>query len=144
MAGAEWLPGHFHFGGDMAHSGTIIYMRNVPKKGKLRALLAPLPCENFDGSPGLIPTGYIWDGSSSGLLAPFFPRHNHPIASCRHDYRCLHAKTPEERAWADREFKKDVGKTSWWITKQMGFLGVRAGAFLGIGCNYNNKGVTKQ
>lgn len=134
----------FLFGEGMTHSGTIICMRNVPGNGKMRALLAPLPCENFDGSPGLIPTGFMWDGSTSGPFAPFFPRHNHPIASCRHDYRCLHAKSPEERAWADRKFREDVGKTSWWITKQAGYLGVRVGALLGIGVHYDKKGVAKQ
>jgi len=121
----------------MAHSGTIIYMRNVPGTDDLRALTAPLYYKNFDGSDGYVPFDYIWNGNSTPwFLRWSFPRHNHPIASCRHDWRCEHAKTPEERAWADREFENDVGTTSWWITKKWGYAGVRAGAVLGVGCNY--------
>lgn len=120
----------------MAHSGTIICMRNVPEKKNphLRKLTAHLPYLKMGGVMGLIPAGFEWDGSS--VPWPFqgmFPRHRHPIASCRHDWRCLHAKTPAERLFADREFKKDVRKTSWWITAQAGYIGVRAGAMLGVG-----------
>jgi hypothetical protein len=46
------------------------------------------------------------------------------------------AKNPVERKFADKEFEKDVGKTSWWLTKKVGYIGVRIGAFLGIGTNY--------
>lgn len=42
----------------------------------------------------------------------------------------------EQRKWADEEFRKDVGETSWWITKQIGYLGVRIGAMFGIGSNF--------
>jgi len=118
----------------MSHSGTIIHMRNVPgSKGKFRALEKPLYCQNIHNVSQYIPEGYIWDGSSSGLLTPLFPRHNHPIASCRHDYRCGKAKTKEERKFADQQFEKDVGTTSWWITKKIGYFGVRIGSFFGIG-----------
>jgi len=119
------------------HSGTIIYMRNVPGKPKHRALSAPLYCRNMDGSDGYIPFDFEWDGSSvPSLFQGIFPRHRHPIASCKHDWRCRNAKTKEERAWADREFARDVGKTSWWVTKQIGYIGVRIGASLGVGCRY--------
>lgn len=118
----------------MTHSGTLIHMRNVPgSKGKMRALDKPLYCENMDGTENYIPVNFKWDGSSSGLLAPVFPRHNHPIASCRHDYRCGKAKTKKERKWADTQFEKDVGQTSWWITKKIGYVGVRLGSFFGLG-----------
>jgi len=121
----------------MAHSGTIIYMRNVPGSPKHRALTAPLVCKNRDGTEGEIPSEFIWDGSSVPFLfSSIFPRHEHPIASCRHDWRCRYARSPEERAWADKEFELDVGTTSWWITKKVGYIGVRIGAFLGIGVNY--------
>jgi hypothetical protein len=123
----------------VSHSGTIIHMRNVPPKGDaVRALDAPLPCKMWPGwkGPEEVEVDFEWDGASSGIFAPLFPKWNHPIATCRHDWRCKHAKNPEQRAWADREFKKDVGTTSWWITKQTGYLGVRAGALLGIGVNY--------
>lgn len=121
----------------MAHSGTVIHMRNVPANGDgWRALDRSLPYRRMDGSWGLIPPDFCWDGNSSGLLSPLFPKWNHPIASCRHDWRCKTAKTPEERLFADKEFEKDVGTTSWWLTKKIGYLGVRAGALLGIGVNY--------
>jgi len=115
----------------------IIHMRNVPGKPNKRALTLPLSCTKINGEKGAIPAGFEWDGSSSPLLLRgIFPRHRHPIASCRHDYRCGKAKNPEERAWADKEFEKDVGATSWWITKKLGYMGVRIGAWLGIGCHY--------
>ena len=113
-----------------------IHMSNVPAMGDgWRVLLAPLPCTMWPGwdGPGEVPEGYKWNGHSSGILSPLFPRWNHPIASCRHDWRCSVARTREERKWADREFRKDVGATSWWITAQIGYIGVRIGAFLGIG-----------
>ena len=123
----------------MAHSGTIIHMRNVPKKGDgWRALDAPLVCKMWPGFKGApeVPADFEWDGNSSGLLAPVFPQWNHPIASCRHDWRCSQAKNDAQRKWADEQFEKDVGTTSWWITKKLGYLGVRAGAMLGIGNDF--------
>ena len=46
------------------HTGTLIFMRNVPGKPKHRALTRPLPFEKYGGGEGLIPAGYEWDGSS--------------------------------------------------------------------------------
>jgi len=123
----------------MAHSGTIIHMRNVPEKGDgWRALDTYLPCPMWPGykGPQSVPDDFEWNGHSSGLLAPVFPKWNHPIASCRHDFRCEKAQNAEQRAWADKEFEKDVGTTSWWITKKLGYAGVRLGAMFGIGQNY--------
>lgn len=118
----------------MAASGIIVYMRTVPGKPLHRALTVPLPYDRQDGSTGLIPAGFEWDGSSTPwIFRGLFPKHRHPIASCRHDWRCRQAKTNEERLFADQEFKKDVMKTSWWITAQVGYIGVRAGAMLGVG-----------
>jgi hypothetical protein len=123
---------------------TIIHMRNVPGQPDMRALDIPLPLKNMDGSDGEVPIDYHWDGSSVPWLARgFFPRHRHPIASCRHDYRCEHAKTPEERLFADEEFKRDVRKTSWWITAQGGYLGTRIGAYLGSGVYHPGAGGLK-
>lgn len=97
-------------------------------------LTEPLICEHWDGSTRYIPTGFGWDGSSVPFIFQgMFPRHRHPIASCRHDWRCAHAKNKAERKWADQEFEKDVGTTSWYVTKKIGYYGVRIGAFLGIG-----------
>lgn len=107
-----------------------------------RALDKPLPCPMWPGweGPVEVPKNFVWDGNSSGLFAPVYPTWNHPISSCRHDWRCLLAKTPEERLWADRAFRDDVGTTSWWVTKQIGYLGVRLGALLGIGVRYAEGG----
>lgn len=123
----------------MAHSGTILHYRTIPKKGDdWRALDTPLPCPMWPGYDGNeeVPQDFEWNGNSSGLLAPIFPKWNHPIASCRHDFRCGKAKNAVERSWADQQFRADVGTTSWWVTKQIGYLGVRVGALLGIGCSY--------
>jgi hypothetical protein len=121
----------------MNHTGTIIHMRNIPGCEKGRALDAPLPCLNQDGSMGEVPVNFDWDGSSvPWIFQGLFPRHHHPIASCRHDWRCMNAKNAMERKWADGQFREDVGTTSWWITKQIGYLGVRIGAHLGVGVHY--------
>ena len=123
----------------MAHSGTVLYYRTVPEKGDdWRATTAFLPCPMWGGyeGPEVIPDGFEWNGNSSGLFAPVFPKWNHPIASCRHDFRCEKARNAEQRKWADEQFEKDVGTTSFWVTKKLGYLGVRAGAVLGIGVNY--------
>lgn len=115
----------------------VIHMRNIPGTDDDRALDAPLPLLMQDGTMGEVPTNFTWDGSSVPMLFQgIFPRHNHPIASCRHDYRCKNAKNAKERAFADKEFQKDVGTTSWWITKKVGYIGVRIGAFFGIGSNF--------
>lgn len=118
-------------------SEDIIYMRTVLERPNNRVLTRPLYCKNFDGTMGIIPVGFEWDGSSvPWVFQGFFPRHRHPIASCRHDWRCKNAKNAAERKFADEQFKLDVGETSWWITAQVGYIGVRAGAFLGIGNNF--------
>lgn len=114
----------------------LLYMRTILERPKYRALTLDHYCPGYGGVQDMIPEGFEWDGSSSGILAPIFPRHNHPIASCRHDWRCRHATNPTMRAWADEQFEADVGETSWWITKKIGYLGVRIGAIFGIGSIY--------
>ena len=115
----------------------IIHMRNVPGNDNSRALDAPLSLLMLDGTMSAVPKDFVWDGASVPLIFQgIFPRHNHPIASCRHDYRCQEAKNASDRKFADEEFEKDVGTTSWWITKKFGYIGVRIGAFFGIGSNY--------
>ena len=121
----------------MTHSGTTIYMRNVPGEPKLRALTIPLECKMWDGSTDQIPVDFSWDGSSvPWIFQGIFPRHRHPIASCRHDYRCRKAENAKQRAWNDKQFKADVSTTSWKITALVGYAGVRVGAFFGIGNNF--------
>jgi len=121
----------------MAHSGTILFMRTVPGKPELRALTLSLECKMWDGTTDLIPAGFSWDGNSIPFIfRGLFPRHDHPLASIKHDYRCSKAKNTAQRAWSDLEFQADVGTTGWWITKKIGYIGVRIGAFLGIGSNF--------
>lgn len=121
----------------MSEQATLITFQNVPGKPDHRKLYLSLPYIDFDGNDNFIPSGFVWNGSS----VPFgfnavFPRHRHPVASCRHDFRCALAKNAAQRKFADDEFEKDVGKTSWWVTKKLGWLGVRAGALLGIGSDF--------
>ena len=121
-------------------TNSIIHMRNVPGKPNSRALDQPLIYRKMDGKLANIPANFEWDGSSVPFVFQgIFPRHRHPIASCRHDWRCREAMTKEERLFADKEFEKDVGRTSWWITKKIGYVGVRIGAWLGIGTYKNGK-----
>jgi len=122
----------------MAHSGQRIHMRNVPGRPDMRELTQMLPlmsqAVDLDGQRiterDYVPVKFQWDGSSSGIFRPIFPKHRHPIASCRHDWRCVNAKSAEDRLFADREFYKDVRRTSWWITAAMAYLGVRAWSLL--------------
>ena len=103
-----------------------------------RYLTRSVPCGN-----GLIPIEYNFNGASVGLLRhiPFFgfPKWKHPIATCRHDWRCDIAEqykisNPPEyrrlRKIADEMFREDVGKggTKW--EQRKGYVGVRIGAML--------------
>ena len=120
----------------MVRNDDILYMRTVLERPENRVLTRDHFCPGMGGGQDVIPAGFEWDGSSSGLFAPVFPKWKHPIASCRHDFRCRKAKDAAERKWADEQFEKDVGETSWWITKKLGYAGVRVGALLGIGVRY--------
>lgn len=114
--------------------GTI-KMRSVRSNLNLRELLEPLPCGD-----DFVPLCFRWNGSSSGIFqfgwVFNFPRWKHPIASCRHDWRCAIAKNKEERKIADELFREDIGigGTKWEQLK--GYWGVRLGALLGIGNNF--------
>jgi len=121
----------------MAHSGTIVFMRTVPGRQDDRVLTLPLECKMWTGETEQIPAGFSWDGNSVPFVfQPLFPRQNHPIASCRHDYRCSKARNAAERAWADLQFQADIATTGWWITAKIGYIGVRIGALLGIGSSF--------
>ena len=116
---------------------TIIYMRNVEGKPKMRALTRALPCIMIDGSTDIASVDFEWDGSSSPPgFNIVFPRFRHPIASCKHDSRCEKATCKAERKFADEQFQIDVAKTSWKITSKLGYWGVRIGAFFGVGSNF--------
>lgn len=121
----------------MTATGQLIHMRNVPGTDNERALDAPLPMLLPDGTTGEVPTDFVWNGNSVPFVfRGMFPQHNHPIASCRHDRGCELAKNKAEREFFDKRFEIDTGTTSYWITKKIGFIGVRIGAFFGIGSNY--------
>jgi len=113
----------------MAHSGIIVYMHTDPEDWRVRILDKPIPSKNFDGSDGEVPVGFRSDGSSVPWFAQgIIPRHAHPIAYFRHDYRCRNAKSWQERLWADREYGKDVGRTSPWIVSKIGYAGTAIGS----------------
>ena len=121
----------------MIKNDDILYMRTVLESPHNRVLTRDHFCAGRNGEQVVISVGFEWDGSSVPYaLQGIFPRHRHPIASCRHDFRCRKAKSAAERKWADEQFEKDVGETSWWITKKVGYLGVRIGALFGVGVNY--------
>jgi hypothetical protein len=109
-----------------------IYMRSVPGRLNVLELTQPLPCGN-----GLIPVGFRWNGASSGIFQKLivlnFPKWKHPIATCRHDFRCERATSAADRKFADQRFRIDVGQggTKWEQIK--GYVGVRIGALFGVG-----------
>ena len=112
-----------------------IYMSSVPGKPDHMQLTKPLPCgESF------IPLDFLWDGASTGVLRRvfilWFPKWKHPIATCRHDWRCSLAKTKEERKIADKLFREDVGVSGTRWEQFKGYLGVRIGAIFGVGTHY--------
>lgn len=130
----------------MTRGSNIIHMSSVPRNLNQRRLDQPLHCPWWEGYPKTIPESFIWNGSSSGwFFSRIFPRWRHPIASCRHDFRCMLAETPEQRAWSDKQFFYDVARTVELDRKArrrakieacIGYIGVRIGAFFGIGVNY--------
>ncbi|RLB94627.1 MAG: hypothetical protein DRH26_00735 [Deltaproteobacteria bacterium] len=120
----------------------FIFMKNVEGQPKMRELTSPLSCGTQNGNIESIPVGFTWDGSSvPWLFQGLFPRHRHPIASCRHDFRCGRAKNKADRKFADEQFKQDVTVTSWKITASVAYVGVRVGSFLGIGSNFKRSEV---
>ena len=121
----------------MIRDDDTLYMRTVLERPLNRVQTQPHYCPGMNGTQDIVPSDFEWDGSSVPIIFQgVFPRHRHPIASCRHDWRCRNARNASERKWADEQFEKDVGETSWWITKKLGYLGVRVGAMLGIGVHY--------
>ena len=115
-----------------------IQMRSVPGRLDFMELLFPLPCGN-----DFIPKGFCWNGASVGPLRRIpligFPRWKHPIATCRHDWRCEIATTKEQRKIADRLFRRDIAVgqedkklTTWW-EQTKGYIGVRIGALFTMG-----------
>jgi len=88
----------------------------------------------------IVPVGFEFDGCSTPriLWSVIPPMKRTKVAACLHDYLCKHAKTPEERKYADGIFKKCLEDTAK-INKfriGVGYLGVRLGAFFGAGVRY--------
>ena len=108
-------------------------MRNITGKPDHMALDAPL-LRNGDGDD--VPVDFEWDGASvPRFMRWIFPKWRHPKASCGHDFDCKNAKDREERKIADQRFKRVTKRTSR-IEADIGYAGVRVGAFFGIGSNY--------
>lgn len=108
-----------------------IYMTAVKDTTDRMELTAPLPCGD-----GYVPKGFQWNGATVGPLrhCPIigFPKWKHPIATCRHDFRCGLAMTFEERLIADRLFRRDVGIRGTRWERLKGYIGVRIGAYFSI------------
>ena len=123
-----------------------IVLETVPGEPKKRKLFIPFPCEMMDGSFDIIPYGYVTDGSSTPVIFRWLiPRHDHPINSTEHDYRSGKARNAKERAWADNQYRVGIKNTkapsrlkrTWLKTQSVaGYIGVRIGAFFGVGSNY--------
>lgn len=124
----------------MKRAPVIIMMRNVPGDAEKRALTEPLKCMMWDGSYDYIPTNFKWDGSSvPWILRGLFPKHKHPVSSCKHDYRCGKAENKKQRKWNDSKFQEDINRTPGkvaYVESKMGWLGVRIGSFFGVGNNF--------
>jgi len=129
------MANYFKEEGDTPGWDGRIHMQSVPNKLNWLELSRPLPCGD-----SYIPANFRWNGASSGLFEKLiilnFPKWKHPIASCRHDWRCLKARTKKERAIADKLFYNDIGEggTKWEQIK--GYIGVRIGAFFGVAVRY--------
>lgn len=88
-----------------------------------------------------VPAGFIFDGASSPrilwwLIPPFKGTKK---SACLHDYLCKIAKNKEDRKEADKLFYRGLKETSGFnsIRCLLGYLGVRVGAYLGIGVYYD-------
>lgn len=123
-----------------------IVLETVPGEPKRRRVFVEHPCKMFDGSTKMIPTTFITDGSSTPFgFKWLIARHDHPIDSTEHDFGCAEAENDEERKWYDYKFSKGIKNTKAptkkacaWLKVQSvaGCIGVRIGAFFGIGNNF--------
>jgi len=127
----------------------MIDLRHTPD-GKAKVLKA------FVRNGIFVPQGFISDGASAPRVFWWIipPYKQTAEASVVHDYLCKNAKNKMERRKADKLFyrilKKDlvpkVGsgfifqykRSSGHLRALAGYLGVRLGAFLGIGVRYDH------
>jgi hypothetical protein len=95
--------------------------------------------EDFTAHNVTVPKGFASDGASAprlfwGIVPPFKRTKK---ASFVHDWLCRTAKNKEDRLKADRLFFTMLGEAKLNIVRcVIGYLGVRIGAFLGIGVHY--------
>jgi len=107
----------------LAQWNGAIVSRVEPYDIDMMVLLAPIPCGDH-----WIPALYKWNGASVGPLRWLFPKWKHPVATCRHDYRCQKAKYWYQRKIADVLFYRDVGVRGTKYEQIIGYTGVRLGA----------------
>lgn len=94
--------------------------------------------EDFHCKYATVPKDFEWDGNSApvGLI---IKRYSEGFrASLVHDYLCRGAIDAQERKAADEAYRAilvELGLVDPWRIK-LGYLGVRIGAFFGIGVHY--------
>jgi hypothetical protein len=99
----------------------------------------------------IVPIGFAFDGASAPRIFWFIipPFKRTKKAACIHDWLCRGAKNMKERKVADEAFykalrevriiDKKTGREKSGIARwrcQLGYLGVRVGAYMGIGVYY--------
>lgn len=116
----------------------IQIMLGAQKKKKEYAILI-VDLDRMGDGPD-VPAPFVYDGGSVwGLLRGLFPKWRHPAAVCGHDYDCKIAKNDRERKIADKRFERKINATRSIRAKleaKIGYIGVRIGAFFGIGSRY--------
>jgi hypothetical protein len=119
-----------------------IHCRTIDDKPGWRKLTKAYSFTTSEAITILVPNGYEWNGASTPWFAKMIiPKFEKTLApSCIHDYLCEHAKTKEDRKFADDVFlemlrrkNKKTGKPRMGkIRSRLGWLGVRIGAFFSI------------
>lgn len=95
--------------------------------------------EDFTTHGVTVPKGFRFDGASAPRLfwSIIPPMRETTKASCVHDFLCRSAKNKEERLAADKLFFVMLREAKLSLPRCIiGYLGVRIGAFLGIGVYY--------
>lgn len=96
--------------------------------------------EAFEVHGVKVPAGFIFDGASTPRLfwSIIPPYKDVKIAACVHDHLCEVAQCKEDRLFADRLFYKMLIENPRINDTRalIGYVGVRIGAWLGIGVRY--------
>jgi hypothetical protein len=95
---------------------------------------------DFEVHGVLVPAGFQFDGASTprvfwSIIPPF---KDVKAAACVHDYLCEAAKNRDDRLFADRLFYRMLRENPRINDNRAlaGYIGVRIGAFAGIGVRY--------